>query len=205
MEMEMSQAQFELDLGGGRDRAPPPTVVREGTDLFIGLQPSEAGHRLATAIAGTFMGRFGIAEAIRPLHVTLQALRRRNTYSDLELAAIKEQLSSVVFEPFMLKFDEIMSFDRREGKQALVLCCRRPNAFLFDLHRSIVEAQGQPGVDGGSIAGLTPHMTLFYTHQTVLRQPLETPVRWLVRDFHILWSHTGACEHESLWHWPPVA
>jgi 2'-5' RNA ligase len=206
IEVEMSQAQFEFNLGGGGgDRTPPLSPIRESTDLFFGLRPSDRANQLATNIAGDLMRRFGVAEPIRPLHVSLQPLRRRETYSDLELAEIKEQLSSVFFEPFMLKFDEIMSFDKKEGKHALVLCCSKPNTFLLDLHRRMIEAQGQPGVEGGSVPGLTPHMTLFYTHQTVLRQSLETPVRWLVRDFHMLWSHAGECRHESLWQWPPSA
>jgi 2'-5' RNA ligase len=206
VEAPMSAAQPELALGGdGDDGPPPPLASRTQVDLFLALQLSEMASRQATDIAGDFMVRLGVAEAIRPLHMTLWPLGKRSGFSTLDLAAKKEQLSSVFFEPFMLKFDEIMSFQRREGKWALVLCCSRSNAFLFQLYRQIIDAQRQPGVEGGTVPAFNPHVTLFYSHQKVPRQPLKTPVRWLVRDFHMIWSHTGEREHESLWHWPPSA
>jgi 2'-5' RNA ligase len=151
------------------------------------------------------MRRFGVREAIRPLHVTLSALGRRSRFSTLDLAARKEELSSVALEPFMLVFDQLMSYDRRDGKKPLVLCCSSPNRHLLDLRSRIVEAQKQPGVEDGTARGFSPHMTLFYTHHFVRRQQLERAVEWLVADFHIIWSHTGECRHESLWRWPPLA
>jgi 2'-5' RNA ligase len=204
----MSHAQFEFDLNGrgnNRPLSPPAAVSKSDTDLYVGLQPAAVANTLATEIAGDFMRRLRVTEAIRPLHVTLSALGRRSRFSTLDLAAKMEELSSVVIEPFMLTFDQIMSFDRHADKKALVLCCSRPNAYLHDLQRKIAEAQRQPGIEAEMARAFTPHMTLFYTQQHVLRQSLKTPVKWLVRDFHILWSHIGECRHESLWQWPPSA
>lgn len=200
----MSRVQFEFDLNGG-GRGNPPASSKAGADLFIALQPTEAANNLAIDIANDFMRRLGVTEAIRPPHVTLWELGKRGGLSALDLAAKKEELSSVGIEPFMLTFDEIMSFRRKSEKGALVLCCSQPNPYLVELRRQIGEAQRPPGVEGGAMPPFTPHMTLFYTHHAILRQRLETPVRWLVRDFHLIWSHAGECRHESLWHWPPSA
>jgi len=151
------------------------------------------------------MHRLNVNEEIRPPHVTLYGLGMHNSFSLMDLAAKKEELSSVVVEPFMLTFDQIMSFQRPHDKKALVLCCSQPNRYLIELQKNIAEAQRQPGIESDATRTFTPHLTLFYTDQLVMRQSLETPVRWLVRDFHIIWSHAGECRHESLWQWPPLA
>lgn len=200
----MSRAQFEFDLTGGEDNNPPPSF-KARVDLFVGLQASAAAARQATDIAGVFMRRLGVAEEIRPPHVTLQGLGMHNMFSLMDLAAKKEELSSVAVEPFMLTFDQIMSFQRPHDKKALILCCSQPNRYLIELQKNIAAAQSQPGVESEATRTFTPHLTLFYTEQLVMRQSLETPVRWLVRDFHIIWSHIGECRHESLWQWPPLA
>ena len=200
----MSRAQFEFDLTGGEDNNPLPTF-KTRIDLFVGLQAPAAAARQSTEIAGDFMRRLGVTEEIRPPHVTLHELGEHNRFSLMDLAAKKEELSSVAIEPFMLTFDQIMSFQRPHGKKALVLCCSQPNRYLIELRKNIVEAQRQPGIESEATRIFTPHLTLFYTEQLVMRQSLETPVRWLVRDFHIIWSHAGECRHESLWQWPPLA
>lgn len=197
----MTRVQFEFALDGGGNN--PPPSPRAGMDLFVGLRPSDTASRLSTDIAEDFMRRFDVSEAVRPLHVTLSALGRHSRLSTLELAAKMEELSSVAVKPFMLVFDQIMSFDRHADKKALVLCCRQPNRSLLELQRRIIDVQKPPGIEDETRQAFTPHMTLFYTHQTVLRQPLKTPVEWCVRDFHILRSHIGECRHESMWHWPP--
>lgn len=201
----MSRVQLEFDLNGGGGGNPPSADTKVAIDLFLGLQLAKEANNLATDVAHGFMQRLGVTEPIRPPHVTLWELGIRDSFSNMDLAAKKEELSSVVFEPFILEFDEIMSFQSKGNKAPLVLCCSQPNPNLLELHRLIAEAQAQPGVDGGKARAFNPHVTLFYTHHSVLRQPLKTPVRWLVREFHMLWSHTGACEHESLWHWPSSA
>lgn len=200
----MSRVQFEFDLNGAGHNN-PPSASKAGTDLFVGLQPTEAAERQSLEIASDLMHRLDVTEAVRPLHVTLDGLGNRKEFSITGLAAKKEELSSIFIEPFMLTLDQIMSLGRLDGKKALVLCCGQPNPYLLELQQKIVEAQRQPGIEGKSARSFMPHMTLFYSHQIVLRQRLETPVRWLVRDFHIIWSHTGECRHESLWQWPPSA
>jgi 2'-5' RNA ligase len=204
MEMAMSRTQFEFDLTGGGGNNPPP-APKSRIDLFVGLQAPATAAGQAAEIAGDFMRRLGVAEEIRPPHVTLHGLGMHSRFSLMDLAAKKEELSSVAVEPFMLTFDQIMSFQRPHDKKALVLCCSQPNRYLIELQRNIADAQRQPGIDNESTQAFTPHLTLFYTDQMIMRQSLETPVRWLVRDFHIIWSHTGECRHESLWQWPPLA
>lgn len=200
----MSRAQFEFDLTGSEDNSPPPSF-KARIDLFVGLQAPATAARHASDIADDFMRRLGVTEEIRPPHVTLHQLGMHSRFSLMDLAAKKEELSSVSVEPFMLTFDQIMSFQRPYEKKALVLCCSQPNRYLIELRKKIAEAQGQPGVETNALPTFTPHLTLFYTEQLVMRQSLGTAVRWLVRDFHIIWSHTGECRHESLWQWPPLA
>jgi 2'-5' RNA ligase len=115
----MSRVQFEFDLNEGEDDMQP--MSRASIDLFVGLQPTEAADSQSIEIAKDFMHRLDETEAIRPLHVTLCGIGQRRGFSTMDLAAKKEELSSVVFEPFMLAFDQIMSFDRRDEKKALVL------------------------------------------------------------------------------------
>ena len=203
MEMAMSHAQPEFDLGGNGSNTSPPLTSKGKVDLFLALQPPEPADRQMKETADDFMSRLNVVESIRPAHVTLLKLGKRSEFSTLDLAALMEQLSTVQLEPFMLKFDDIMSFRSKEEKPPLVLCCSRPNKLLLELHRKIIEALSQPGIESESVQAFTPHMTLFYTQQTVLRQPLNAPIRWLVQDFHMIWSHSGERRHESLWRWPP--
>jgi RNA 2',3'-cyclic 3'-phosphodiesterase len=202
----MTHTQLKLDLGGDPNHVSSRVAPnKERIDLFVALQPAEDAKEYALGIADDYLHRLGIDDMVRPLHVSLQELGLRRLFSTTHIAEKMEALSIISFQPFMLEFDEILTFGREGGKRPLVLCCSQENQRLLALRQSIFQAQWPPGLEAKSPPPFTAHMTLFYTHRSVTRQELKKPVRWLVQDFHIIWSHSGECRHESLWHWPPSA
>jgi len=206
----MSGVQIEFPLGGNlRQSSSRSSASKEGYDLFVTTEPTDEAREQTARVASCLLRRLGVREATRPFHVTLWKLGMRKEFSRLRMAETIEQLKTVCFEPFMLRFDEIVSLKRTDPKWPLVLRCSKPVEPLFDLYRRIAEAQSPVGVEGVSVPTFTPHMTLFYSYCKIgrkdLKPPVSWPVSWLVRDFHIIWSHLGDCRHERLWTWPPSA
>lgn len=204
----MSLLQLEFDLGHRSGRPPlshgNDNEHLDGNDVFVVLQPDTEAEIEAKDVATRFMRRSGLTAALRPPHVSIQALGRYCDIFPTALAEIIEALMTVQFEPFTVTFDQVMSFDRNGEKPPFVLCSSRRAGPLFDLHRQVCEARAQPGTDLGAVPAFTPHMTLFYGRKVIPRESLAVSVSWLVRQFLIVRSHHGERRHEVLWRWPPL-
>jgi 2'-5' RNA ligase len=203
-EMKMSSMQPELDLGYVHHRrTSSPGGQSKGGDVFIVVQPDLPASEQSIMIANGFLSRLDVTALIRPLHVTIHQLDFFARLSKTALADMIEAVSMISFAPFMVTFDQVLSFRRKSGKSPLVLCNREDIDPLFALHRQIVETLAPPGIDLGSLPAFTPHMTLFYSPKRVAPERLDTPVQWLVSRLHIVRSHVGRGEHEVLWPLPP--
>lgn len=203
----MAEEQLEFGLEGnfreGRPRLGSRPLLSQRDNLFIGLRPPEAAEMQAIAIADDIKSRNAVAGRLRPLHVSMFNPLAKEPLTNALVLDLKEALSTIRFEPFLLTLDQVVTFRNDKG-WTIVLCCRERNDAIFELQQSIVQACQPPGIDLCSKQAFMPHMTLFYSRKAIGEHAVTDAVRWTVSEFWIIRSLVGKTRHVPLWRWPPL-
>jgi hypothetical protein len=106
-----------------------------------------------------------------------------------------------------LQLDRCLSFLGRRSRHPLVLCGNVPGVDgIRVLHRSLYRALDSVLAGGATVdrlvPSMTPHMTLLYSDATVEEHGVS-PVRWVVREFQLLYNLRGSPgPYRILAQWP---
>lgn len=188
--------QFDL-LGGG-------VASTEVHRLFFALMPDDATReRLATVAGALRASRPGLrARWIHPdrYHATLHflgdhAALRPGLVEDAIAAADKLRAAS-----FNWTLDGVTSFRGREPPCVLhgVETCAPLQALWSALGKTLALA----GQGARLERSFTPHVTLAYSHGTMLESAEVDAVEWPVTDFVLVHSVVGQGGYQTLGRWP---
>lgn len=162
--------------------------------LFFALRPDAAAagriHALALRLREVY-GLKGKPLALERLHVTLCFLGDHDGLPPPLLAAASTATRSLHGAPFELRFDRVMSFERRADRP-LVLCRDDECPPLQVMRRQL-------GADQGG--GFKPHVTLLYDNRMISPQEVA-PICWNVTEVLLIHSLIGQGRHEVLGRYP---
>jgi RNA 2',3'-cyclic 3'-phosphodiesterase len=198
--MPIRQTQPEtrqLDLLGGG------IASTELHRLFFALMPDDATRaRLATAAEALRASHSGLrARWINPnrYHATLHFLgdhaALRPTLVDGAIAAADK----IQAAPFAWTLDNASSFRGREPP--CVLRGAEVPAPMQQLWQTLRHALALAGQAGHLERNFTPHVTLAYSHGTMLEPAAIAPVTWQVTDFVLVHNVVGQGSYQILGRW----
>ncbi len=198
--MPIRQTQPEtrqLDLLGGG------IASTELHRLFFALMPDDATRaRLAATAEALRASHSGLrARWINPAryHATLLFLgdhaALRPTLVDGAIAAADK----IHAEPFTWTLDNASSFRGREPP--CVLRGEEIPAPMQQLWQTLRHALALAGQGGHLERNFTPHVTLAYSHGTMLEPAAIAPVTWQVTDFVLVHNVVGQGSYQILGRW----
>jgi 2'-5' RNA ligase len=190
--------QFEFF---GLDRLQQHTV-------YFAVLPDANIAREVEAARRKIAGRDGLAgKCTEPprLHISLLCLCRQSPRllaPEAEEAALAAA-RFVRLEPFEVVLDRATTFgraaDAAAGKRPVVLGLAE-TAGMRSLYQRLHGVLERARVIGGRMRPFTPHMTMLYGAAAV-DEPVA-PIRWTVREFHLVHSLHGRAQHRILGSFP---
>jgi 2'-5' RNA ligase len=100
--------------------------------------------------------------------------------------------AKVKADPFVVMFNRVESFSRRDGRYPLVLRGDDSVVGLEMLHRSLGVSMRMAGLKAS--LNFTPHLTLSYGERPITERPIQ-PIRWIVREFALIHSLIGETKY----------
>lgn len=178
----------------------PPLTDR----LFFALLPdgyaaTQADRFRQRLLAET--GLTGMPVRTDDLHVTLHHLGdHAGVPADLVTRAASVA-GTLVASPFEAEFEAVMSLARGSRQEPLVLCGGHGLAALIAFQRALGVAMIKGGLAQWVNQDFTPHMTLAYDPQRVVRQDIR-PISWMVKELVLVHSLLGQRRRVILGRWP---
>jgi RNA 2',3'-cyclic 3'-phosphodiesterase len=108
-----------------------------------------------------------------------------------------DALTHLKAEPFTIRFDQIGSFDNRNGLGDFVLAASDGNPALHALHQQLGLHLNAAALNAHTKGSFTPHMTLAYRRPTVPFQNIE-PVIWPAHEVVLIHSLLRKTRHIRL-------
>lgn len=138
-------------------------------------------------------------------HLTLHHLGKfPEVHPDLVKRAL-EAANAVRMKAFDIKLDHFMSFESKTGKFPCVLTSKQEFAELKNFWQLLKESLFSQRLGQHVANSFTPHTTLLYSRQPIVKTHAVTPVQWPVKDFVLIESLVGKSEHIELGRWPLLA
>lgn len=174
--------------------------------VFLAVMPELSAARRISSLAMELQAKHRLRGKVRPLdhlHVTLHHIGYYPEVPEHVVHAVDRACEAVVAvtSAFEAKFDEVLSFGNRPGNHPLVLVDQDGGGHgltgLYQMLARELIKQALP-VTGG--ASFTPHVTLLYDQQRILKEPVDT-VAWRVDEIILVRSEVGATKYEYLGRW----
>lgn len=178
-----------------------PPDVKHGV-FFAHFPESDAAVR-AYSVAQGLCRKYGLLRqplAADRLHVSLAGFGEFPRVPPKLVRLLSDAASAVAVNAFDVSFDRVMTFGNRSDgrKRPTVLLCRDGSAELIDLQKCLNAALA--GVGLVRTSAFVPHVTLLYDHATISEHAID-PVRWTVREFHLIDSLHGLTKHIRIGRW----
>ncbi|MBR7986244.1 2'-5' RNA ligase family protein [Burkholderia cenocepacia] len=177
--------------------APPPVPVHR---FFFAVMPGPATAARITGLAESMRLEKDSPVSTERLHITLGSVGDFAYVPDAKLARARAVADRMGVPSFSVRFDKIISFNGRSGRQPLVLMGKAGLEDLLDFRRQLRDALKRVGVRVFP-SGFTPHVTLLYGAQRPDEYRIE-PITWTVFDFVLIDSWLGKSHYDVLGRWP---
>ncbi|MGH8049045.1 MAG: RNA 2',3'-cyclic phosphodiesterase [Arenimonas sp.] len=110
--------------------------------------------------------------------------------------------NTVRMQGFNIKLDHFMSFESKTGKFPCVLTSKYELAELKNFWQLLKESLYAQRLGQYVANSFTPHTTLLYSRQPIVKTHAVVPIQWPVKDFVLIESLVGKSEHIELGRWP---
>ncbi|MBR8071156.1 2'-5' RNA ligase family protein [Burkholderia cenocepacia] len=177
--------------------APPPAPVHR---FFFAVMPDTATAARIAGVAKSLQQQKDSPVGTERLHITLGSLGDFAYVPGATLARARAVADRMEVPSFSVRFDKIISFNRRSGRQPLVLTGKAGLEDLIDFRRQLRDALKRVGVPVFP-SSFTPHVTLLYGAQRPDEYRIE-PITWTVFDFVLIDSWLGKSHYDVLGRWP---
>ncbi len=135
-------------------------------------------------------------------HLTLHHLGQfPEVHPDLVKRALAAA-NNIQMPAFNIKLDHFMSFDSKTGKFPCVLTSKYELPELKNFWQELKNNLLAQRLGQNLANSFTPHTTLLYSRQPVIKTHAITPIQWPVKDFVLIESLVGKSEHIELGRWP---
>jgi 2'-5' RNA ligase len=176
---------------------PPPVPVHR---FFFAVMPDPATAVRIAGMADNMRLKKDRPVGTERLHITLGSLGDFAYVPDAKLARARAVADRIDVRSFPVRFDKIVSFKGRPGRQPLVLTGKAGLEDLIDFRRQLRDALKRVGVPVFP-SSFTPHVTLLYGAQRPDEYRIE-PITWTVFDFVLIDSWLGKSHYDVLGRWP---
>ena len=110
--------------------------------------------------------------------------------------------SNIQMQAFNVQLDHFMSFESKTGKFPCVLTSKYELSELKNFWQLLKESMFSQRLGQHVANTFTPHTTLLYSRQPVVKTHAITPIQWPVKEFVLIESLVGKSEHIELGRWP---
>ena len=168
-------------------------------DALVRTQLSQVANDLkaSDSLSGSWI-------ASERYHLTLHHLGQfPEVHPDLVKRALAAA-SHIQLSAFNIKLDHFMSFDSKTGKFPCVLTSKYELPELKNFWQELKNNLLAQKLGQNTGNSFTPHTTLLYSRQPVVKTHAVTPIEWRVKDFVLIESLVGRSEHIELGRWPLV-
>jgi RNA 2',3'-cyclic 3'-phosphodiesterase len=135
-------------------------------------------------------------------HLTLHHLGQfPEAHPDLVKRAVAAA-SAIKTQAFDIKLDHFMSFESKTGKFPCVLTSKYELLDLKNFWQHLKDNLFAQRLGQNVTSNFTPHTTLLYSRQPVVKIYSIAAIQWPVKDFVLIESLVGKSEHIELGRWP---
>ena len=158
--------------------------------LFFAAFPSDAATATAVELAGSLRRDGLTGKWVDPgrYHVTLLFVGTFAAVSDAQVRALVAAATTIGLPGFDLVLDHVRSFPGRRPPGVLAGSAMQPVDALASALRA---ALAQAGIEHEPPRPYVPHLTLVYGDAGLPAPQPVAPVRWPVREFHLVESVGG--------------
>jgi RNA 2',3'-cyclic 3'-phosphodiesterase len=110
--------------------------------------------------------------------------------------------ATLEMKAFDIQLDHFMSFDSKIGKFPCVLTSKYELPELKNFWQLLKNSLFAQRLGQNLANTFTPHATLLYSRQPVVKAHVIKTVQWHVKDFVLIESLVGKSEHIELGRWP---
>lgn len=173
---------------------------------FLGLRPDQAAADAALQARERTCAEFGIrgpALDCARLHVSLHGIYEGFQPPPQLLGWIDRAMATIEAAPFVVEFDQVLTFRRNTKSLPLVLAASDGSGMepLLIFHRQLGAVLRGAGLGLYVRDRFTPHMTLLYGPHVAPGHRIS-PVKWTAREFVLIESEVGNSRHNTLRTWP---
>lgn len=184
-----------------------PSTDPRKFSLFLALQPDPAMaeniHRLAADLRAT-RNLGGTLRPVHHLHITLHYFGHFPHTPEQTVEAIDRACTEVgsFTAPFVVKMDQILSFQSKPGNYPFVLAGREDaNPALVMFYQMLARGLAVHGVRIlASGKTFTPHITMQYTRELIPPAQIES-FTLPINEFVLIRSEVGATKYTHLGRW----
>ncbi len=177
--------------------APPPAPVHR---FFFAVMPDPASSARIAGMAKSMQQQKDSPVGTERLHITLGSLGDFAYVPGATLARACAVADRMDARSFSVRFDKVISFNRRSDRQPLVLTGKAGLEDLIDFRRQLRDALKRAGAPVFP-SSFTPHVTLLYGAQRPDEYRIE-PITWAVREFVLIDSWLNRSHYDVLGRWP---
>jgi 2'-5' RNA ligase len=171
--------------------------------LFFALFPDRGVAEHLAALAAAQCERHGLhgrPQSAERMHVTLFHLGDSAGLREDVVKAAQQAAAQVHAAPFVVAFDQIVTFAGHRQRKPFVLKSSGGNEALRAFHAQLGRALHAAGLGRCVAAGFEPHVTLAYDARDVAAESVA-PVAWLAVEFVLIHSLLGKTRHIPLACW----
>jgi len=178
---------------------------RKKTDLlFLALFPESAAARKISKLAKRLRIDYSIrypATPVERLHVSLYHIGDFFGVPQSILDRVRAAADAVDVPPFQAAFDRASSFERKHGRQPLVLRASG-NALpaLAALYSALATGLAKQKFEVFPAEFFVPHVTMLRDEQNI-DEPVDT-ISWIVHEFVLVHRKLEGFDYELIHRWP---
>jgi 2'-5' RNA ligase len=195
--------QLSMDLAAPPTKWPSKTRAQGDNSLFFAVLLDTEAAADAEALGSKFRIHYGLSGrpvSAKRLRITLNAIADYANLLEYDVSAAMQAAATIKASPFEVTLNRALSLEGGD-QNPLVLGCGEGISALNALQKSLSAALNITGYEAGGTSGFTPYVTLLYDRKSIDETTLDDPIRWIVRDFALIYSVYGESRHVHLGNW----
>lgn len=195
--------QLSMDLAAPPAKWPSKTREDGRNSLFFAVVLDAEPAAEAEALGAKLRAHYGLSGrqlSAKRLHIPLTAIADYANLLEYDVSAAMQAAAAIKAAPFEVALTRALSIEGGD-QNPLVLRCGDGAPALNALQKSLSAALKLTGYEQTGPSGFAPYVTLLYDRKAIGETVLDDPIRWMVRDFALVYSVYGEGRHVHLGNW----
>jgi len=192
-----------MDLAAPPAKWPSKTRAQGDNSLFFAVLLDGEAAADAEALGAKLRSHYGLSGrqvSAKRLHITVNAIADYAKLLEYDVSAAMQAAATIKATPFEVTLNRALSLEGND-QNPLVLRCGEGVPALNALQKSLSEALKITGYEAGGASVFSPYVTLLYDRKSIDETTLDEPIRWIVRDFALVYSEYGEGRNVHLGNW----